>query len=74
VLLDGEGNPITREITVDLSSVTQVLSPGLAEYTSTIIDENAKPAEEESGEQETETPETGNEEPTEEPTEEETQG
>jgi flagellar hook assembly protein FlgD len=61
VLLDQEGNPITREITVDLSSVSQVLSPGLAEYTSTIIDENAPPAEEESGEQETETPETGNE-------------
>jgi hypothetical protein len=75
VLLDGEGNPITREITVDLSSVTQVLSPGLAEYTSTIIDENAQPGEEETGEQETETPETGNEEPIEEePTEQETQG
>lgn len=40
VLFDAQGQPITREITVDLSSVEQVLSPALADYTSTVIDDN----------------------------------
>ena len=42
VVLDQDGNPLSREIPVDLASVVQVISPSLVDYTSTIVDPNAR--------------------------------
>ena len=42
VVLDQDGNPLSREIPVDLASVVQVISPSLVDYTSTIVDPNAQ--------------------------------
>jgi hypothetical protein len=63
VLYDTQGEPVTREITVKLADVRQVISPSLVDYTTTIIDPDAgtplPPAGDEAPPAESEEPEPG---------------
>lgn len=40
VIRDSEGQPVSREVSVKLSDVQQVMSPALADFSSTIIDDS----------------------------------
>lgn len=43
VVLDQDGQPVSREIPVKLSDVQQVMSPALADFSSTVIDDSITP-------------------------------